>query len=67
MLACNSSLDCSIIASEDFPGWKTDASVALCTDCDKLENWKENDTRSDEEAYITVSKGQPNGSPQGYF
>ena len=44
MFACNSSLDCSIFVIEDFPGRRARASVALCMDCDKLENWSANNT-----------------------
>ena len=39
MFVCNASLDCSIFVSEDFPGRRVGASVALCMNCDKLENW----------------------------
>ena len=46
MFACNSSLDCSIFFSEDFPGRRAGASVALCMDCDKLENWSANNTEN---------------------
>ena len=42
MFACNASLDCSIFVSEDFPGRRVGASVALCMNCDKLENWSAN-------------------------
>ena len=46
MFACNSSLDCSIFVSKDFPGRRAGASVALCMDCDKLENWSANNTEN---------------------
>ena len=43
---CNASLDCSIFVSEDFPGRTVGASVALCMNCDKLENWSANNTEN---------------------
>lgn len=36
--ACNRSLECSIPASEDYPGWKECKKVALCLKCDKEEH-----------------------------
>ena len=47
MFACNASLDCSIFVSEDFPGRRVGASVALCMNCDKLENWSANNMQND--------------------
>ena len=47
MFVCNASLDCSIFVSEDFPGRRVGASVALCMNCDKLENWSANNTQND--------------------
>ena len=47
MFACNVSLDCSIFVSEDFPGRRVGASVALCMNCDKLENWSANNMEND--------------------
>ena len=41
-LACNSSLDYSVCAPENFPGWATGSRVVLCKKCDDLEKWKEN-------------------------
>ena len=43
--ACNSSLDCSVFASENFPGWPAGSRVALCKECDDFEKWKENDKK----------------------
>ena len=31
---CNMSLDCSIFASEEYPGWQMGKSVAFCKTCD---------------------------------
>ena len=36
--ACNSSLDCSVFASESFPGWTAGSRVALCKECDDLKS-----------------------------
>ena len=47
MFVCNASLDCSIFVSEDFPGRRVGASVALCMNCDKLENCIANNTEND--------------------
>ena len=49
MFACNASLDCSIFVSEDFPGRRVGASVALCTNCEKLENWSANKMENDKD------------------
>ena len=43
--ACNSSLDCSVFASESFPGWTAGSRAALCKECDDLETLKENDEK----------------------
>ena len=34
---CNRNLECSIFASESYPGWKTGERVALCKACDQKE------------------------------
>ena len=47
MFACNVSLDCSIFVSEDFPGRRVGASVALCMNCNKLKNWSANNMEND--------------------
>ena len=31
---CNASFDCSVFASEEYPGWTAGKSVALCKSCD---------------------------------
>ena len=63
MFACNASLNCSIFVSEDFPGRRIGASVALCMNCDKLENWSannmENNTDDAEEDIATTPIEQP--------
>jgi hypothetical protein len=46
MFACNSSLDCSIFASKDFPGRRTGAFVSLCMNSDNFENWSANNTEN---------------------
>ena len=43
--ACNCSLDCSVFASENLPGWTAGSHVVLCKECDDLEKWKENDEK----------------------
>ena len=43
--ACNSSLDCSVFASESFPGWTAGSRAALCKECNDLETLKENDEK----------------------
>ena len=34
---CNTNLECSIFASESYPGWKAGERVALCKACDQKE------------------------------
>ena len=36
---CNRGIKCSVPASEDYPGWKSGSSVALCDTCDKKETY----------------------------
>lgn len=36
---CNRGITCSIPASEDYPGWKSGSSVALCEACDAKEKF----------------------------
>ena len=35
----NRGIKCSVPASEDYPGWKSGSSVALCDTCDKKETY----------------------------
>ena len=37
-LACKRSLNCSVSASENYPGWKECTKVALCFKCNKEEH-----------------------------
>lgn len=39
---CNRGIQCSIPASEDYPGWKIGSSVALCEECDGKEKYASN-------------------------
>ena len=36
---CNREIKCSVPASEDYAGWKSGSSVALCNACDKKETY----------------------------
>ena len=39
---CNRGIECLVPVSEDYPGWKSGSSVALCDACDKKETYVTN-------------------------